>query len=81
MTFNQAILGMAVGRSGGEAHSVRVEELAYFAPHKFGIKVTLDAVGEASGVDKEFPECVGESGAIHIFEAIHPCFSSCTVDE
>ena len=58
-----------------------VEELADFAPHKFGIKVTLDAVGEASGVDEEFPEGVGESGVIHIFEAINPRFPSRTVNE
>ena len=42
---------------------------------------TSAAVGRASGVDKEFPEGVGESGAIHIFEAINPRFPSRTVNE
>lgn len=58
MAFDQAVLGLTVGRGCSETNSVRVEEIADFVPLTFKIEVALDATRETPGIDKEAPECI-----------------------
>ena len=37
-----------------------------FAAQKAGIKITLDMAQDASGVDEEGPNRIGNHGAIHV---------------
>jgi hypothetical protein len=60
---------------------VRVEELANFTPHKFGVEVALDATREPASVDEEFPECIGKSVAVHVGKAVHPGLPSGSIDQ
>ena len=73
MDFDEAVLRLTIGRSGGEADSMGVEKLSDFAPHELGVKVALDTAREAAGIDENLPQGVGKSFAIHVFEPIHTC--------
>jgi hypothetical protein len=61
-------------RGSSESNGVGILQLAGLTPHELRVKVTLDTMWEASGIDEDLPQGIRDCFPIHVFEACAQVF-------
>ena len=79
--FDEAVLGLAVGRSSADANAMRLEEAIGRAADESRVKITLEGARETTCINEEAPEGVLDVVATGATKAVGPGVAGSVVDE